>query len=242
MELEKAYYSVKPVYERIEKRINLILEELKAKKPTPLTRRVANFRASFLDMKKTRGYDSASFQMMFNLVKKMQTMAPKEILTPQLYAELKKRIQLEVKEEKTAEKPELKFDFQNSSQYLMLINGNMRFLASYHVKVWQKNVPNRAKPLRIRIKSLGKPNEFLFNVLPGEDQVRASKHKKIALLLEMKNGEKKGILVDEIEGSIFMKSALMKEKLEYFKVNPKRYEPFIRLKGERYFLKDLSVM
>ncbi len=230
LRLERAYFDSSKVFIEIENRLEQVLRKLKKKKASPLSRRVANLKSYVSDLKKKKGYNPRDFSRLQKLASKLKDRAPTEIFPNKLLDELKKRI----KEEKPPE-PAPGFDTRTSKKFLMVQNGSMHFLVEYYKKLWQNTVPNR-KPLKLRLKNIA--GTYEFEHLPGYEIERAVPTEKIAILIQKKDGSKSAFLVDSCAGTLFLKPALLKNKVQYVKAEENSFRPYVRLKGERYFLRS----
>ena len=232
LELEKNYFDVKPLFDGIENRIMYILEQMKGLKANSLGRRIANFRASFKKFKEKLAYDKEDFQLIFQLLRIIVREAPHEILSPRLYDKLKEKIKIELNPEVEGQSA-----IKNAKSFLMVANGRQRFLIPYEKKLWLSLIKLTKGDVAIKIKKVEEPNVFNFIHLPGHDFGKAPE-KKVAILVELEQ-KRSGFIVDELEGSIFLKPGLLKKKLQYFKLAENRFERYMMLRGERYFLRKL---
>jgi len=240
MDLEKAYYNLTPIYEKIQNTFDKILNSLQDKKSSGLSRRIVALKEVLLDLKSKRSYDIKTFQNIFLLLNKIVDKSASEIVPPKFLETLTKRIENEVIKNQQIEKAKkIKFK-KNSTCFLMLKDHAMKFLISIKNKVWQGKVNNK-KNVKIRFKFLENKNLINFDKLPGQPksynwESGSSVEKKIAILYTNEKNVMKGILADKLEGLIYLGKKLLEEKKEYLEYDNKKYEPYITLKGSKYYI------
>jgi len=235
MNLEKAYYNLTPIYERIEDKFDMVLNDLKSRPSSGINRRIASLKEVLLDLKSKRGYDIKIFQHIFLLLEKLMKNAAIEIVPPKFLESLTKRVQQETLKVKNIESQRKEKIKKNSIAFMMLLNNNMNFLVPAKKKIWQKIIKNK-KNLRIQVKNVEIIDTIVFDQLPGKVFYDKENEKKIAVLYKDKNDNLKGLLIDKFEGMIYLNQNLLKKKIQYLKYNNDHYEPYIQLKGKKYYL------
>jgi hypothetical protein len=178
----------------------------------------------------TSGYNAEAFHILFGQLKSILNKLPDEIFSESAVKLIKEKI----KNEARKWLPEGLPSRSTMRKFIALKNDDMTFLVPFKKKIWEKTVDNRKK-LKIQIKSISGDNIFPFRTLLSSSQ-NPDKKQKLAVLLELENSNKLGILTDQIEGVLVFSKKFLKKHLEYFPVGDGNYKPFIQLKGKRYFM------
>ncbi|MDH5716118.1 MAG: hypothetical protein OEZ22_00600 [Spirochaetia bacterium] len=236
VELEKQFFSLIPSFENVELKLNDVLSLMLDHKCELVVKKIINLISMVRTLKQKRGYDMQIFQDIFSYLNKTTKSIPNEIVPSKLKEKLNKRILRKAQNILKEKILQNKLELNNAVKYFMTKNGSMGFLIPYSEKIWSSIVPYK-KNLKIKIKSLPEPNVFLFTELPGYSENEKNPQNKTALLIKEKNGNIKAYIVDKIENTIILNPRLYEKKAEKFQISDKENKEYIKIKGERYFIR-----
>ncbi|MDH4262139.1 MAG: hypothetical protein OEV78_03735 [Spirochaetia bacterium] len=231
--LEKEYFAITPVYEKLFNRIENIHDLTAENHATLLNFRIKNLQNEITRFHKNSGYNLNAFHSIFKHLHTIKNKLPDEIFSEPAYKIIKEKIRMEASKWIPDGLP----GKSPLHKYLSLVNDDTYYLIPFKRKLWEKKVENKIK-VRIQIKSIPDNNVFLFRCLPGNDQINVKE--KLAVLLESENGIKFGILTDRIEGTMIFSEKFLKKKTDYFPVSDAKFTPYLHIHGKRYFIRDYS--
>jgi len=233
LNLEKEYFAITPVYEKLFNRLDNIKEITVKNHSTLLNFRIKNLQSELIRFHKNSGYNLNSFHSIFKHLHTIKNKLPDEIFSEPAIQIIKEKIKMEASKWIPDGLP----GKSPLHKYLALVNDNTHYLIPFKRKLWEKTVENKLK-VRIQIKSIPGENVFLFRSLPGNDQKTVNV--KSAVLLESEVGVKFGILTDKIEGTMIFSEKFLKKKTDYFPISDEKFTPCLQFHGKRYFIRDYS--
>jgi len=239
MYLEKGYFSLTDNFEKIDDTLSKLLASVAQRGNHGLNKRVITLRTVLKDLKKKRGYDIASFQNMFFLLKKIINHSPDEIVQLNKLKTMEERL-VKAHEDKDKQLQEKynKVKTNNLLHFIMVRNGNMRFLIRCEEKVWSKKIELR-EPLKLcyRLKIYNVSQDPIeFNMLPGDDVFSEHNNKKAAFAVIFQ-GTLNGFICDKVLGSFFIKPSIFNSNVKSWKLNKKEETTYFIIKGDRFFIR-----
>lgn len=236
--LEKGYYSLSPRFDALEERIDAVLETLRVNGSPPFARKLANLKELIIRLRAQRGYESAVFDEIFTFLALLEERASIDIITPKLKTDYRRKIKDQVyreAEEKILRKKERR---KKAVRLLMVRSGNMRFMLHFKKQLLRQQT---GKNDRVKV-TLKRHSErpVICRRLPGHDTVDTEPLHYTVIVIEKHDRTVEGFICDSIEGTMLLDAALYRRKVEYLKINDSRFEPYLKYKGERYFLYNHS--
>lgn len=231
MEIEKHFFEMHPSLTSMIERAAELRQVVDSQGLHLAARRIRNLKMTLQHFQKNHGYNLDNFHRVFLSLRTAITKAPQEVLPTPWQQRLSGRV-----EEAAGWIKGLSDGDGNYERYILVRCSDLRFLIRGEKVLWKKRVPNKDK-WKIQIKHLEEPNVFVFKNLLSKDLYEAVPQELLAVLIQTPSGEKGGVLVDELEGEIALSKKLLKKKTEYFRHGENRYEPYVQMRGMRYFLR-----
>jgi len=233
LNLEKEYYNLLPLYEKIQDEIvalrkiaaqnNMVNAEYKLKQLSRLCKR----------LQKNRGYHFDDFHSIFEALQRLKKQLPNEMQNSGNIERIKQKIEDGIREKLETN---VLFNKQDADQVFAIVkNNDMRFLLSLKKIIWEKRVEAKGA-VKIQINSLEKPNIFKFSQIPKGNNYNQIET-KTAILLENRNGQTSGFLVDSYEGKVALTPRSLKKRTLFMHTGDNRYEPYLIIKGERHYIR-----
>lgn len=235
MELEKEYYKLSPHFEQITGELGELHELLKKHDAPAAARRILNLKYVIYDFQNKHGYNVDGFHELFKTIRLALEKLPSEIVIKNKFEELRSITSQSVdtiKSEIEALKRSKRHDL-----YLACEAEGLNFLTLITEKVWQKRIEAGHK-IKIQIKSLPEPNLFSFQRIFSTQPASKEKKEQEAILLKLPSGDVRGILADNTEGALLISKKLIRQKTEYLHRGDNKYEPYLQMKGQRYFIRN----
>ncbi|MDH5719521.1 MAG: hypothetical protein OEZ13_02760 [Spirochaetia bacterium] len=237
MALEKKYFELISDYEKINANLNTILNTAVKTRSDNFVKRVIDLIYSIKNLRKKRGYDSHEFQAIHKDIRTAVKKCPNEIIDTKIQRKLKKRLERKARSLLKEKLLSARLEMNNAVKFLMVKNGKMAFLIPYLEKVWQADVKAK-KEVKLQIKRINPPNIYSFQYLPGYTSYETKPNTKKAVLLKQKSEKLAGYLLDEIKGTMVLSKNLLQKKLKRMPIRQDAYGLYIKIRGERYFIRD----
>ena len=233
LNLEKAYYKLLQHHESIDAQLAMIEKQAEKRKLFVIKSRTIQLRRILQKVRKKRGYEFYDFHRIYEAFERFEKNLPSDFA----HAPNNHAIRLIWENEILHHLPGQTIKKTNKSNvYSIVKSSETGFLLPTQTILWSKKIQTKKSKVVVKIKSLPEPNTHVFYNLPkGSPQ---ESPEKIALLLKHSNGEKGGFLIDEYQGKISIPAKALKKKIEYFHIGDNRFEPYITLKGERFYIRD----
>jgi len=233
LNLEKAYYRLLQHHESIDAQLALIEKQAEKRKLLTVKNRTVQLRRILQKVRKKRGYEFYDFNRIYQAFERFEKNLPSDFANSPNSSAIRLIWEKEVLNHLPGQSIK---KTSNSNIYSIVKSSETGFLLPTKAIIWSKKIQTQKSRISVKIKSLAEPNTYSFFNLPkGSPQESPD---KIALLVKHSNGEIGGFLIDEYQGKISISDRALKKKVEYFHIGDNRFEPYITLKGERYYIRN----
>ncbi len=233
MEVEKIFFKLHPSLVALVDRADELTKTMSNQGLNLAARRTKRLKMTLEHFQRHHGYHLDHFHMVFSAIKTAISKAPNEILPSPWQEQLFKQFDEAADWVKKLAKHRTDY-----IKFVLVQSSGMNFMIPSEKILWKKQVPNKDK-LKIQIKHLAEPNIFRFNRLLVRELDEKKPLEMTGLLLLAPNGDRQGIMVDQMEGEIMISRKLLKRKTEYMHHGNNRFEPFLQMRGKRYFLRQV---
>ncbi|MES0491677.1 MAG: hypothetical protein ABUK01_16895 [Leptospirales bacterium] len=231
--LEKAYYRLLQHHEKIDTQLAMIEKQAEKRGLSIIQGRAVQLRRILQKVRKKRGYEFYDFNRIFQAFERFEKNLPSDFAHSPNNAAMRLIWEKEILHHLPGQSTQ-KTGQENT--YSIVQSSETGFLLPTKTIMWSKKIETKKPRVVVKIKSLPEPNIYSFYNLPkGSPQ---ESPEKIALLLQHTNGEIGGFLIDEYQGKISISEKALKKKVEYFHIGDNRFEPYLTLKGERFYIRN----
>jgi len=235
IEIEKNYYHSAKRQDDIITKLNELHTLLEEKGVSTVSHKIKTLRDLVIYFRNKRGYNHDSFHKIYEYYHLTQNNIEKDLSESELLSTVRQNLSYKF-HKIMEEKIKKEFFGKVYQRYLFVKSNDLHFMIPVKKVLWEKVVPNKSK-LKIQIKSMPLPNTFQFTHLP-QYTIQNETLNKTAILFETNNGLKVGVLVDVVEKQAMFAATLVKRKTLYLHIGEDRYEPYLELQGNRYFLRE----
>ncbi len=245
-DLEKKYFSLNPLFDILNIKLNKLIDVLRKEKIYALLRKIKAFKKEIKILSIYKGYEPEVFQKLFKSLKKTNKESIIDIIAR---GSLKSRITFfknKIEQNEIEELAINSFDEEKLSsdniykQLLMVSDNNTNFVIPIKARLWQRKIIHHAYrdhlKIKFNMKTLNQLYSFTSLTLGFRNK---SLGYRFAILLSDEDDCDKGVLVDKVHGTIYLNSQLFSQKIEYLNIDSEVKKAFIRLQGRRYFIKKL---